>query len=391
LGFDTLELPDDQWNIKYLLRQGPKDLRLFLTLFTRNEFGKRFLPELYYLAGVPLTSRVGDDACRAITHLSSEGRPFLLNVFMSTTHPPFSSEYPYYTLYADAFYAGESKFAMTRLADPWDIIRRQGDSRQEFDLDQIIDLYDGCVSNFDDQAKRIVEHLEASGLSSNTIIVIYSDHGMELFEHDTWGQGNSVRGDFSARIPLIIVGPGVEAQAPCGEIVRSIDVAPTLLELVGLAFSDAVDGTSLVPYLRGERTSLNLAAFNETGIWLADVPGMPGNHLRYPNLFELLEVPDKRTGTLAIKPEFRQAVIVAKDRMVRVGPWKLICQPTTDGPLYALFDVATDPECRTDLAAERPDVVRQLRARLAQWMDQAAESKSERVRQAASSATASQR
>jgi arylsulfatase A-like enzyme len=241
------------------------------------------------------------------------------------------------------------------------------------------------VSNFDDQVKRIVEHLEASGLGSNTIVVIYSDHGMELFEHDTWGQGNSVRGDFSARIPLIIVGPGVEAQTACAEIVRSIDIAPTLLELVGLTSPEAVDGTSLLPYLRGERASLNLAAFHETGIWLADVPGMPCNHLRYPYLFELLEVPDKRTGTLAIKPEFRRPVIVAKDRMVRVGPWKLTYQPTTDGPLYALFDVETDPECRVDLAAERADVVQQLRARLAQWMDRETEPRSEPQRETTSS------
>ena len=89
LGFATLDLPSDQWNIKYLLRQGPKDLRLLLTLFTRNRFGKRFLPELYYLAGIPLTSRVGEDTRRLISRFANDQRPFLLNVFISTTHPPF--------------------------------------------------------------------------------------------------------------------------------------------------------------------------------------------------------------------------------------------------------------------------------------------------------------
>lgn len=369
LGFQTLDLPSDQWNIKYLIRQGPKDLRLFLSLFTHNSFGKHFLPELYYLAGVPLTRLVGRDARALITRLASEEKPFFLNVFVSTTHPPFGSEYPYYTMWADEKYMGESKFVMARLTDPWDIIRRQGDSKKDFDLEQIIDLYDGCVRNFDDEVKRVVEHVRACGLADNTIIVIYSDHGMEFFEHDTWGQGNSVRGDFSSRVPLTIVDPRAAGAGLCARTVRSIDVAPTLLDLVGMQAPHSMDGRSLLPYLKDSSIDLNLPAFNETGIWLTDVPGMKPNHLRYPNVLELLEVPDKQTGTLAIKSRYRQVVIAAKDRMVRAGDWKLIYQPTTDGPLYELFDLKSDPECRRDLAATHPRIVSELRGCLESWMN----------------------
>ena len=370
LGFEILDLPEDQWNIKYLIRQGPKDLRLFLSLFTHNRFGKRFLPELYYLAGVPLTSLVGRDARALISQFGAQDAPFFLNVFMSTTHPPFGSEYPHYTLWSDKDYVGESKFVMARLTDPWEIIRRQGDTKKDFDLDQVTNLYDACVANFDHEVRRIVEHLEACGLRQNTIVVIYSDHGMEFFEHDTWGQGNSVRGDFSARIPLVIADPRLKSEEPCPNVVRSIDVAPTLLELAGIARPASMDGVSLVSYLKGQAPDMNLAAFNETGIWLTDLPGMPANHLRYPNLLDLLEVPDKFSGTLAIKQQYRQAIVAAKDRMVRVGSWKLIYQPTTSGPLYALFDLANDPECRHDLAPVHPDMVRVLQSRLTEWMDE---------------------
>lgn len=368
LGFEQLDLPEDQWNIKYLMRQGPKDVRLFLSLFTHGRFGKWALPELYYLAGVPLTSLVGRDARALISTFASEQKPFFVNVFASTTHPPFGSEYPYYTLWSDKHYAGESKFVMARLTDPWEIIRRQGDSKKEFDLDQIIDLYDGCVQNFDDEVRHIVEHVKACGLEENTIIVLYSDHGMEFFEHDTWGQGNSVRGDFSARIPLVIVDPRIGKSTICPHIVRSIDVAPTLMELAGLPPLPGADGVSLVPYLEGEPADMNLVAFNETGIWLTDVPGMPSEHLRYPNLLDLLEVPDRDTGTLAIKPEYQQIIVAAKDRMIRVGRWKLIYQPTCNGPLTALFDVVADPQCRRDLAAAHADVVDDLLRRLNEWM-----------------------
>ncbi|MES1999785.1 MAG: sulfatase-like hydrolase/transferase [Pseudomonadota bacterium] len=368
LGFQQVDAPDDQWNIKYLIRQGPKDLRLFLSLFSHNRFGKRFLPELYYLAGVPLTPQVGRDARAHLSRLAVADQPFLLNVFLSATHPPFGSEYPYYSLYADPTYAGESKFVMARLTDPQEIIRRQGDGRKEFDLDQILDLYDGCVKSFDDEAGRILNHLAACGLADNTIVVVYSDHGMEFFEHETWGQGNSAVGDFSARIPLIIRDPRVTASVVERQIVRSVDIAPTLLELVGLAVPQAMEGVSLASAVRGENMDLGLPAFNETGIWITDLPGMPEGHLRYPNLLELLEVPDKASGTLAIKPQYRDIVFEAKDRMIRVGRWKLVYQPVQNGALYQLFDLETDPACQHNRLADKPELAEVLKQKLLAWV-----------------------
>ena len=231
-GFDYADLPEDQWNLKYLIRQGPKDLRLFVSLFTHNRLGRLLLPELYYLGGVPLTSQMGRRARRLVSRLAASPQPFFLNVFYSTTHPPFASEWPWYTRFADPAYAGESKFAMSKLTDPFEIIRRQGAPKEEFDLDQIIDLYDGCVAQFDDEVGRMLEHLEACGLAQNTIVVVYSDHGMEFFEHDTWGQGNSAVGDFSPRVPLVIRDP----RKPAGGDETpwfAASIWPHLLELAG--------------------------------------------------------------------------------------------------------------------------------------------------------------
>ena len=306
-GFDHTDLPEDQWNLKYLIRQGPKDLRLYLSLFTHNRLGRLLLPELYYLGGVPLTQPLGRRARRLMSRLAEDAQPFFLNVFYSTTHPPFASEWPWYARYSQADYAGESKFAMAQLTDPFEIIRRQGAPKEEFDLDQIIDLYDGCVAEFDDEVGKILSHLETCGLTDNTLIVIYSDHGMEFFEHDTWGQGNSAVGDFSPRIPLIIRNPNGIARGTVDQVVRSIDLAPTLLELAGAPASAAMDGVSLATCFQPDGNCPKLDAFNETGIWIADIPGLPETHLRYPDLLELMEVPDRASGTLAIKPEYNQA------------------------------------------------------------------------------------
>lgn len=367
LGFQVCDLPEDSWNLRHLIRQGPKDLRLFLSLFVRNQLGKRFLPELYYLGGVPSTDLLGRDVRRHLSKLAGSDQPFMLNAFFSTTHPPFASEYPYYTQFADPDYDGPSKFAMARLTDPFEIIRSQGEPRKEFDLDQILALYDGCVKRFDDEVGRVLGHLESCGLAANTIVVLYSDHGMEFFEHGTWGQGNSVIGEQSARVPLIISDPRIATAQMVNSVVRSVDLAPTLLDLVGLPVPAEMEGISLVTGLRGEQLP-ELAAFNESGIWFTDLPGMPADHLRYPGLIELLGIPDQKSGTMALKPEYQHLVIDAKDRMMRLGRWKLTYQPLTSGVRYCLFDLASDPACSFDIANAHPDIVADLRGRLLAWI-----------------------
>ena len=363
-GFDYTDLPDDQWNLKYLIRQGPKDLRLFVSLFTHNRLGRLLLPEIYYLGGVPLTQPMGRRARRLVSRLAESAQPFFLNVFYSTTHPPFASEWPWYTRFTESTYAGESKFAMARLTDPFEIIRRQGAPKEEFDLDQIIDLYDGCVAEFDDEVGKMLRHLETCGLAGNTIVVVYSDHGMEFFEHDTWGQGNSAVGDFSPRIPLLIRDPRKPACGKVEQVVRSIDLAPTLLELAGANPAASMEGVSLAPCFAAREHCPNLDAFNETGVWIADIPGLPEHHLHYPDLLELMEVPDRSSGTLAIKPQYQDIILRAKDRMIRRGRWKLVYQPLEAGHLLRLFDLENDPACQHDVSEQHADVKADLWERL---------------------------
>jgi len=367
-GFDYADLPEDQWNLKYLIRQGPKDLRLFVSLFTHNRLGRLFLPELYYLGGVPLTGQMGRRARRLVSRLAASAQPFFLNVFYSTTHPPFASEWPWYTRFADPAYAGESKFAMSKLTDPFEIIRRQGAPKEEFDLDQIIDLYDGCVAQFDDEVGRMLRHLDACGLSQNTIVVVYSDQGMEFFEHDTWGQGNSAVGDFSPRVPLVIRDPRKPAGGTIDAVVRSIDLAPTLLELAGSRPAPTMDGVSLAASLTQPALCPELDAYYETGIWVTAIPGLPENHLRYPDLLELMEVPDHDSGTLGLKLRYHDIIMTAKDRMIRRGPWKLVSQPLADEVRTMLFNVDQDPGCTRDCSAEFPDISARLARALQIWM-----------------------
>lgn len=370
-GFEFVETAQDQWNIKYLIRQGPKDLRLFVSLFTHNRFGKIFLPEIYYLAGTPLSREIGRSARTQISEFAAGEAPFFLMVFTSNTHIPFGSEYPYYTLYSDPNYRGESKFVMSGLTDPDAIIKKQSQGRDAFDVQQVVDLYDGGVRSFDDEVSGLVNFIKDRGLEQSTIIVIFSDHGLDLFERNTWGQGNSVMGDDpSARIPLIIMDPRRKGANIVSSVTRSIDVAPTLLELIGMPAPDSMEGKSLVSYMDNRDTNLNLDAFYETGIWLAPLPEIKKNHLSYPSLLNILEVPDKNTGTLAVKPEFRDIVIEARDRMIRTDRWKLVYLPMKEGAVYWLYDVLKDPKGLNDVSSQHPEIVRELKDRLTAWMSE---------------------
>lgn len=368
-GFHRRLLPHDQWNIKYLVRQGPKDIRLFLSLFTHNRFGRRFLPELYYLAGVPMTDEIGRATREEISRCASSGRPFFINTFLSTTHAPFASEYPYYQAYSSRDYAGPSKFVMGLMNDPFEIIKQQRHTAAEFDLDQIKALYDGCVKRFDDEVARILAHVADCGVADRTIVIIYSDHGIEFFERDSWGQGNSVVVDDSSRVPIIIRRPNEAKPARLDAVSRSIDIAPTLLDLLGIPIPATMEGESLAPELRGAQSPAQRAAYEETGIWFTEIPGMPRGHVRYPDLPVLLEVPDKERGTLSIKPEYQKLVIEAKDRALRTERWKLVYMPMESGtPRFLLFDLSVDRPCLHDVSAQHPAIVEQLQQQLLDWI-----------------------
>lgn len=369
LGYRETDLPEDQWNLRFLIRQGPKDIRLFLSLFAHNPLGKRLLPEIYYLAGFPIYTEITYRAKQLLSEYAADSRPFHLNVFMGVTHAPFSAEYPYYSMFAAKDYYGDSKFALSGLTDPSSIVKRQQQGKEAFDIQQVIDLYDGAVRSFDDQVRAIVTHLESLGLRRNTLIVIYSDHGTELFERHTWGQGNSMVGDDpSARIPLLILDPRYRDGRVVRRTVRSVDLMPTLLELLELPVPESVDGVSLAGYLQQPDFTTDLPAFHETGVWLGQIPGLQDNHLQYPPLLEILEVPDKATGTLALKPDYRDRVIQAKDRMIRTDKWKLVYLPMRDGAEYWLFDIENDPLCYDNVIDDYPDVAARLKQELIEWM-----------------------
>jgi arylsulfatase A-like enzyme len=370
-GFKKKHLPDDQWNIKYLIRQGPATFRLFLSLFAHNPLGRKLLPEIYYLAGVPLSQQTGEDCRQMISQFAKKKAPFYINYFSAATHVPFGSNYPYYQLYADPDYKGDSQFIMTSVNTPEEIIASQEKGEEYFDLPQINALYDGCIKQFDDEVGKILKHLKHCGLEENTIVVIYSDHGADFFENGCWGQGNTLLGDDpSNRVPIIIYDPSNPTAHVIDTSTRLIDIAPTVLDISGISPPQDMDGCSLTDIIANPSKAVDLHSYHESGIWLSNIPGMRKDHLSYPNILDILDIPDKELGMLCIKGEYIDKIIEAKDRSIRDQKWKLIYQPTLSGCDYLLFDMSNDPQCTTDVKLQHPDIFSDYKNLLDKWISQ---------------------
>lgn len=119
--------------------------------------------------------------------------------------------------------------------------------------------YYAATSFADAQLGRVLDELDTLGLRDDTIVVVISDNGFHLGEHDTWGKMTLF--DWDERVPLIISAPGHGGNpATTDAICDLIDIFPTLAELCGLPLPPQCDGVSLVRVLDDSRASVKSAA-----------------------------------------------------------------------------------------------------------------------------------
>jgi len=107
------------------------------------------------------------------------------------------------------------------------------------------------VASIDDNVGRLLDHLEATGLAENTVVIYTSDQGFFLGDHGWFDK--RLMYEESLVMPLLVQGPGIDAPgSTCSEIVTNVDFAATMLELAGVEAPGHLQGRSLAPLLRGE-------------------------------------------------------------------------------------------------------------------------------------------
>jgi arylsulfatase A-like enzyme len=132
----------------------------------------------------------------------------------------------------------------------------------ERDLTHLVALYDGEVAHLDYCMGMLLNHLKAAGMYENTLIIVTSDHGEELWEHRSIGH-NSLY-DEVVRVPLIIKLPEEMDQKRIDHVIQgSIDIFPTVLDVLEIPSPLQVQGNSLLPLVENPSKKWRNEAYSE--------------------------------------------------------------------------------------------------------------------------------
>jgi arylsulfatase A-like enzyme len=181
-------------------------------------------------------------------------------------------------------------------------------------------LYDGEVRYLDDYLGQLFDWLRAEGLYDDTLIVLTGDHGEEFQEHGGWWHGQTLYQEQIA-VPLIVKAPGgARAGTVVTDLARSLDIAPTILDLAGVPIPAEMMGQSL----------WSAAAPPANAFAEEDFEGNVLSALRTPTHKLILANPDNPRGL----------------------------------PAEELFYLSADPGEQLDRLAAQPDLAQALRATL---------------------------
>jgi arylsulfatase A-like enzyme len=240
-----------------------------------------------------------------------DGRPIFAFLHTYEIHSPYESKPPFEDLYGHY----DSRFVPT--SENLKAARQRGlKTLEDQDLAAIEAAYDRGIRYTDEWLKQLIAGLRASGFLDDSLIVISADHGEEFGEHGALLHPVSLF-DELLHVPLIMVGPGVPVAVSDPRMVSTVDVAPTILSLVGVDVPSFMQGRAL---------------FESDDEWHEDQ---------------------------AVFSQYRRVLY-----SVRTARWKLIKRR---GAAPKLFDLRFDPRERKDMAKGHRDVVAELSTRLEEW------------------------
>jgi choline-sulfatase len=170
--------------------------------------------------------------------------------------------------------------------------------------------YDGEVAYTDQQLGRLFDRVAKKSPPENTLIVVLSDHGESLSDHGEYTHGVFLY-DSTLRIAFLMAGPGVPVGLRVKQQARTVDLVPTLLELMGRKAPQGVQGSSLAPVLIGKEapTAVSYAEtlFPKINMGWAELRGIRTNRWKYirapkPELYDLSQDPAEISNVIASHP-----------------------------------------------------------------------------------------
>ena len=307
-GFETFFSSESESSVLGDLRQWVKDT------FDESGLVFRLLKSVYdssertvgFNPGTPFV-RAEELTDRAIRWVrSADAGPRFLWVHYMDVHHPYAPPESYQRPFRDEAVSDRRAVQLRRkmLEEP--------DEVTDAELRTLIDLYDGEIRYFDHHAGRLIEEIR-DAWGSNTVIAFTSDHGDEFLDHGSFSHYDTFY-DELIHVPLLCSVD--DAGGEHDELVELLDVAPTLVDCAGVSVADEFLGTSLRELFDG-------------GVWEKD-------------------------GV---------CVEASSGRAYRTSDWKYIRADSG----RKLFDLTGDPDERTDVLDDNPDLAREFEARLERY------------------------
>ncbi|MGW7683990.1 sulfatase family protein [Kribbella sp. NPDC054772] len=242
-----------------------------------------------------------------------EDVPFALTMSYNPPHQPFDTV-P--SRYLDKY----------RHLSADELLVRPNVQDESGDAATIAAQYFAAMTGVDEQIGRLLDTLDAEGLTDDTIVVFTSDHGMQLGSHGLMFK--NVWYDESLLVPFLLRWPGRVPPRTDDLLLSAPDVAPTLLGLLGSAVPDEMQGRNLAEALQGKAV-------------------------------------DRPDRAVYLRPAGGFEDTSEDTRGLRTHDRTLVVQRAADGTeRIRLYDLAQDPYQREDVAAQRPAEVESLKAAL---------------------------
>jgi arylsulfatase A-like enzyme len=249
------------------------------------------------------------------------GERFFLWLHYVNPHTPYTPPPPFDTRFMDDAETGPRLPVVGGLhggiPKPWAVAGRDR-------LAYYVAQYDGEIAAVDVEVGTVVDALRSSAARDDTIVVLTSDHGESLGEHDYYFDHGENLFDPTLRIPLVVAGPGVVKGARSEALVSTLDLLPTVLDAVKISYPADLAGRSVWPAAEG-RT-------------LEEVPRLFAQNDR-----NLAAAFDRR--------------------------YKIVGTPEADRIRFSLFDRSLDPKESKDVSAAEPEPLREQRREIELYLE----------------------